>query len=591
MKTNRFVSVVLVIALLLSALTACGASQASDNLESSASALDSTTEPAEAEDAPPETAEPPQAEADSTQDDEMSALQSDAAEPEAEQLEEESAPDLYPFSDEKMELSLLINVGDFMFPYMEDGDMAVIPSIAAAEEATNIHINFNSVYESSYQEKFQIIMAANEYYDIISKLDNLYPGGMEAALEEGVAMDIAPYLADYAPAYLAYLDDHEATKKLISSDSGAIVGFYQMETGVTIGPAIRGDWLDALGLEIPTTYDDLHSVLTAFKDEYGADNALMLSQYGFADLYASNFYTDGFVIKGMTENEMGWFVDDAGNVQCSEIHDNMKDYILTMRQWIEDGLTSMDTINLTGTDASVLYQNGRTGTKCFQLSELGMSATRSYDENMYWYPIPDPVKNTGDTLGIGKVFGTADTANGLCISGNSNYPEAATAYLNWYFTEEGQHVYNWGTEGQAFEYDENGKEYFTDLILNNQNEPLPSFLLLAVYTSWIDWPGVIHTDRNSAQYSDEYQAKAFDVWSSNKTEKNIYYGTLSVEESEEYNSLYSDVRSYCEENILKFLNGDRSISEWEDYVSQVKAMGIDEMIALKQAAYDRFNNR
>ena len=38
----------------------------------------------------------------------------------------------------------------------------------------------------------------------------------------------------------------------------------------TIGPMLREDWLEELGLEVPTTIDEWHTVLTAFKEKKGA---------------------------------------------------------------------------------------------------------------------------------------------------------------------------------------------------------------------------------------------------------------------------------------------------------------------------------
>ena len=36
-----------------------------------------------------------------------------------------------------------------------------------------------------------------------------------------------------------------------------------------------------------------------------------------------------------------------------------------------------------------------------------------------------------------------------------------------------------------------------------------------------------------------------------------------------------------------FIMGTRSLDEWDSYVSAVKAMGVDELLAVKQAVADR----
>ena len=60
---------------------------------------------------------------------------------------------------------------------------------------------------------------------------------------------------------LGYSTDFHLTAFYGLNDSAALPDY---------GPVIRQDWLDAQGLEKPVTYDDLHEVLTAFKNAYGA---------------------------------------------------------------------------------------------------------------------------------------------------------------------------------------------------------------------------------------------------------------------------------------------------------------------------------
>ena len=46
---------------------------------------------------------------------------------------------------------------------------------------------------------------------------------------------------------------------------------------VVQGGIIRKDWLDELGLAVPETLDEWHTVLTAFKEKKGAEAPAVLS--------------------------------------------------------------------------------------------------------------------------------------------------------------------------------------------------------------------------------------------------------------------------------------------------------------------------
>ena len=45
------------------------------------------------------------------------------------------------------------------------------------------------------------------------------------------------------------------------------------------------------------------------------------------------------------------------------------------------------------------------------------------------------------------------------------------------------------------------------------------------------------------------------------------------------------------ENNVKFINGQRSLDEYDAYRDQLKSMGIETCIKLQQAALDRYNAR
>ena len=63
---------------------------------------------------------------------------------------------------------------------------------------------------------------------------------------------------------------------------------------------------------------------------------------------------------------------------------------------------------------------------------------------------------------------------------------------------------------------------------------------------------------------------------------------MNVDESQEYTDLYADIETYQDENIVKFVVGDKSLDEFDDFVATLKQMGIERCVELEQAAYDRY---
>ena len=56
------------------------------------------------------------------------------------------------------------------------------------------------------------------------------------------------------------------------------------------------------------------------------------------------------------------------------------------------------------------------------------------------------------------------------------------------------------------------------------------------------------------------------------------------------NEIQQNITSYRKDSVARFIIGDWDIeSGWEDYLKEIKAIGVDEMLDIVQKAYDRCN--
>jgi putative aldouronate transport system substrate-binding protein len=53
----------------------------------------------------------------------------------------------------------------------------------------------------------------------------------------------------------------------------------------------------------------------------------------------------------------------------------------------------------------------------------------------------------------------------------------------------------------------------------------------------------------------------------------------------------TDINTLYDETFSKILSGQMPVDKWDDFVKQIKAMGIEDAIKLRQAALDRYNKR
>ena len=65
-------------------------------------------------------------------------------------------------------------------------------------------------------------------------------------------------------------------------------------------------------------------------------------------------------------------------------------------------------------------------------------------------------------------------------------------------------------------------------------------------------------------------------------------GTYTIQ-LENY-TLNNPITTYIDEEVVKFFVGDRDFSEYDVFIAKIKEMGIDDVLAVQQAAYDRYMN-
>ena len=56
-------------------------------------------------------------------------------------------------------------------------------------------------------------------------------------------------------------------------------------------------------------------------------------------------------------------------------------------------------------------------------------------------------------------------------------------------------------------------------------------------------------------------------------------------------SIMNDIGTYQEEMMLKFIMGVESLDKFDEYIQEIKRMGIDRAIEINQSALNRYKNR
>ena len=494
-----------------------------------------------------------------------------------------------PLCEEKQELTVWLAYSGTVMK-----DLNEIEGVKKMEELTNVHINWIPVNQDDMVQKFGTLIASGDLPDII--YPNSYPGGYEAGVEDGVIHpDMDYYIRNYMPNYMALLASNEQLKREATSDSGkmlvckCIVG--QANTveseGTYQGLAYRADLLEKLGLDVPTTIDEWHDALVAAK-EAGIPYPFVLDNDGGSALACS--WGVG------TQNLYEYLQVENDKVVCGPAKDSWKGYLDTMKQWYSEGLINPNFTTFhfyLDTPASV--QNNETLLYSMVLSAFTGNNYANFhmidNPDAFLQPIVAPALNPGDEpmqygdRKIGK--------EGVFISATCENPELAAKWLDFQYSKQGEYLNWYGIEDVTYVLDENGEPQFTDFVLNNA-EGMPPKDFLQRYAlnegeSFLGKHDISASWKISAAQTEgpNYQLEAVSIWSS--PEKNVYLTnslTLTPEESA-INSKFTDVQTMIDEYTIGYITG-QNVKPFEEYVQDLYAYGLQDVLDVYQAAYDRY---
>lgn len=581
MKKNKILALVLTAALSLGLLAGCGGNTAS------AEKPDSTPTEASGK-APEQQTEAPEVPADvSAEENSVAESAAEAAvEPEGLQVVE------LPIEEEAVHYSCWMPVAPYVSTMMNLEDFSEqVAMVKMINEATNVYIDFNAVAGGFVeQESFNLMIAGGDYTDIIGVM-NYYgsssgasagSAGHEKAIEDGIIIDLYDDLKEYAPNYWNILtsdDNAYMTMRTQSGYMGCIAQLLKKAGTENQGMIVRKDWLEASGVGSLDTMDQYEQYLTYCKDNYGA----------YAYLQYEGLDTDWGSAFNITP---GAFNVVDGKVVHSFTTEAFKDYLTKMNDWYKKGLFNDDFYN--DTDITTVRTDMANDLCSFvDGSAEGMSnifdmnpENASMELKATAYPKADGV----DEIHVGfesKLIKNSDT---WAISTACDDPIPLLKLVNWLYSEEGQQMYNWGEEGVAFEYDENGQPQWTDLVVNNPdglNFMFASYLY-ATGVGSVYFPGVYDMEKGFYSYNDD-QLEAVDTLASLTDGANNMpaYVSLDNAEQDRYNSVATDLDTYANGMILKFILGDEPMSNYQAFLDTCMDMGLQQMTDIYQGAYDR----
>ncbi len=283
---------------------------------------------------------------------------------------------------------------------------------------------------TEYNDKLNIVIASSDIPDLVIECSY---NQLQTMAEADMLMDLTDVLEEYGSDLLKsiYNGDGGAALEMCTFD-GKLLALPYM-TSVIYEPSllwIRQDWLDNLGLEIPTTIEEVLAVAKAFDeqdpDQNGVDDTggLAFSNYLFDGITSLTGFFNGYHAYPQI-----WIKQEDGTIGYGSVQPEMKDALARLAQLYQEGgidpeFGVKDSAKVTEEVAGGKY--GISYGRCWNIFQYGIAANEF--PTMQWTPVPAPSADDQESLAsVGVTY-----ASFFAVNKNYEHPEAIIECANAY---------------------------------------------------------------------------------------------------------------------------------------------------------------
>lgn len=376
-------------------------------------------------------------------------------------------------------------------------------------------------------------------------------------------------------------------------------------------PKIRKDWLDACGIEWKYSYstDELFDILTAFRDNkvngrgFDINIGVPLSNFGgfftaglslAFNLYAGTFSNLGYGIERM---------DGTKEWGCVWESKYIKEYLQYLNKLYEAGFYDTDLLN----DNSMgQMRNENRGALCYDYAVSSWEEDEVLDVEEALY-LPTRFYYNDIENGIQGMEPTAGSVMKWSISGLSDDVGAAVEVFKFVFTTDYAILNSFGVEGKSFHWDDQYGVPVSDLkpdfYINNEvwEAPLMQIFSMNMLPAMALTP-MSHAYEKDVKYpeyvekNDQKQLYRWNlIWDSDEKydiiRHNLAYSVPTNEEVAVLDRVSTTLDTYSNELLLDMITGAKSVDDLDQYITEMKGLGLDEFTAIMKARFDRAYNK
>lgn len=472
--------------------------------------------------------------------------------------------------------------------YDSQPDYASIEVWKEYEKMTGVKVEWIQIPSAEVDEKRNQALASGNLPDMFMRC-KIPDKDLLSYGEKGVFVRMNELIEEHGPNVSHIFNIYPDVKRGMTMYNGSIYSLpsitEQLSNSIDKKLFINRVWLDKLKMEMPRTIDEFYQVLKAFREndpnENGKADEIPLSAIDIWSIIDGVKGAWGLGNRGRTIRNFD-LDESTGKVRFISSTERFREVLAFLNKLYAEGLLDNE---IFATNSAQLTAKGNMNILGSFL-HVSSACTGKYEND--FSGIPEALIGPyGDQLWSPQKARLMSKGQFAMTSANP-YPEITMKWMDYWFSDDGIRMFYMGLEGVTYIKTSEGTYEWTDRIKKGLDTKDNSF-----FNQIIPYPG----GNNPVPVRDPYfrgatsspvptaaseQLKPFlpnELWST---------FNFTTQENERIILLERNILGYVEQMVQWFIAGKEPLSNWDQYLSALNEMGLDEYIRIYQAAYERY---
>lgn len=449
-------------------------------------------------------------------------------------------------------------------------------------EITNIYFKPMPIPLANYTQKIGVIMASGDYPDFQACR---LPATVKKYGPEGAFVNLGDLIEQgKMPNLKKALDEStEDAYTVLKAPDGEIYGAPRIYTYDMLHESylMRTDLMKKWGFpERFETHEELYKFMEKCKEEYPNSTPLGC-KWGANTLF-----------NGMGHQFDAWidlaYLDpgDKKTYICGPLQPGFKDMIEFMNKCYTNGILDPEWATCSDEQYAEKVLNDKIMvnfgymTECDEMTANGKKTNPDFE----WKPVIPPAEGGRMKVGIAdcyhRIYQTLKV-----VSSDSEYKKELVQFIDWMYSKEGADVINYGKVGETFDYDAEGNVTLNPNVKTALNPE--GTIITADMGIGAEWTSIESEEgeklKSAGPIALEAMAKHREAGAVMFAQPSL---TFNPDQQTKKDSLSAPISTYRDEMMYSFTTGQTPMSEWDNFINQLKTMGVEDLVAIYQEVYD-----